>query len=286
VPPHEVRDLRTLFAQRRKMISLKTQAKNRLQSVLHRYSFPLPDGPLFRPDQRSWWLDLPFAPLEMVRIESDWDTLDFAQKQIAQLEEHMAAWAAKDDRVPLLIQMIGFGLITTVTLLAAIGDVTRFPDANHLVGYSGLGARVHDSGLTKKTGGITKAGRRDMRGVLVEAAQTAVLHDPRWKAELARLEPRLGRNKAIVAIARKMLIVVWHVLTKQEPERFTDPVRIARKYLEFAYCLGKENRGEPTAYHYVRKHLDRLGIGQDLMAFRYSGRIVKLPPSSLAPTNK
>jgi hypothetical protein len=198
----------------------------------------------------------------------------------------MAVWAAQDDRVPLLIQLIGFGLITTVTLLAAIGDITRFPDANRLVGYSGLGARVHVSGLTKHTGGITKAGRRDMRCVLVEAAQVAVLHDPRWKGELARLDPRLGRNKAVVAVARKMLVVVWHVLTKQEAERFTDPTRIARKYLEFAYRLGKENRGDQTAYQYVRTHLDRLGICKDLMAFRYSGRIVKLPPSSLASTSK
>jgi hypothetical protein len=114
----------------------------------------------------------------------------------------------------------------------------------------------------------------------------AALHDPRWKAELARLQPRLGRNKAIVAIARKMLVIVWHILTKQEPEHFTDPIRIARKYLEFAYRLGKKNRGEPTAYHYVRKHLDRLGIGKDLMTFRYSGRTINLPPSSLAPSSK
>ena len=93
------------------------------------------------------------------------------------------------------------------------------PDANHLVGYSGLGARVHDSGVTCHYGGITKSGRKDLRAVLVEAAQIAVLHDPRWKNELARLEPHTGRNKAIVAIARKLLVIIWHILTKHEAEK-------------------------------------------------------------------
>jgi hypothetical protein len=110
-----------------------------------------------------------------------------------------------------------------------------------------------------------------------------VLHDPRWKNELARLEPRLGRNKAIVAIARKMLVVVWHVLTKRQADHFTTPTRVARKYLEFAYRMGKEKRGGQTAAEYVRAQLDRLGIGRDLKSFRYSGRQFKLPPSTLPP---
>jgi transposase len=281
VPPQEIRDLRTLVAQRRKMIALKTQAKNRLQGVLHRYSFPLPDSPLFHPDQHSWWLGLPFTKLEMVRIESDWETLDFAQNQIKRLDDHMAAWAARDERAPLLLQLTGIGLITTISVLAAIGDVKRFPDAKHLVGYSGLGAKVHDSGMTKHTGGITKAGRRDLRGALVEAAQVAVLHDPRWKAELVRLEPRLGRNKTIVAIARKLLVVIWHVLTKHQIDRTTNPTRIARKFLEFAYRVGKEGRDGRTAYQYVRHMLDQLNIGKEMNSFKYGSKVIKLPPPSL-----
>ncbi|MBK8419312.1 IS110 family transposase [Candidatus Villigracilis saccharophilus] len=62
-----------------------------------------------------------------------------------------------------LIQLPGFGITTALTLIAAIGEITRFEDAKHLVGYAGLGARIHDSGLTTRTGKITKAGRKDMR---------------------------------------------------------------------------------------------------------------------------
>src|SRR6516225_5945119 len=98
-----------------------------------------------------------------------------------------------------------------MTILAAIGEISRFPSPQKLVGYSGLGASVHASGQTHHTGPITKQGRRELRTVLVEAAWSAVEHHPFWKAEFARLVPALGKGKAIVAIARKLLVVVWHV---------------------------------------------------------------------------
>lgn len=59
-----------------------------------------------------------------------------------------------------------------------MGDITRFPSAKKLVGYSGLGASVHASGQTQRTGPITTQGRRELRTVLVEAAWTAVDHHP------------------------------------------------------------------------------------------------------------
>ena len=284
VPPQEVRDLRTLVAQREKMTAIKTQAKNRLQATLHRYHILPPEGKLFDADQHPWWLSLPVSKLELVRIQSDLDTLCFAQQQIAKVESCMAAWAVNDERIALLFQLTGVGLVTAVTVLAAVGDITRFPDAEHLVGYSGLGARVHDSGLTSRSGGITKAGRRDLRAVLVEAAQICVLHDPRWKAELARLEPRLGRNKAIVAIARKMLVIIWHILIKHEAEKHLDLERLARKFYEFAYTVGKANWGEcMSAVSFIRHRLDQAGVGQEMSSFFYGGRRINLPPSASPP---
>jgi transposase len=99
-------------------------------------------------------------------------------------------------------------MITALTILGAIGEIQRFSHAKQLVGYAGLGAKVHDSGQTTRTGRITKAGRKDLRAAMIEAAQTAANFHPFWQQELKRLEPRLGRNKAIVAIARKLLVSV------------------------------------------------------------------------------
>ena len=88
-----------------------------------------------------------------------------------------------------------------------------------------------------------------------------------WQAELARLEPRLGKNKAIVAIARKLLLAVWHVLTEGCADRFADAEFVARKLLKHAYRLGRAHRPQGLSpAQYVRQQLDRLGLGQDLSA--------------------
>jgi transposase len=283
VPPLAVRDQRALVAQRTKMVRLSTQAKNRLHAVLHRHHLLPPAGKLFEPEMHEWWLDLEVSALERARIQCDLDTLVFAQGQIEHLEEVMVSLSVEDERVLLLLQLPGVGLITAFTLLAAIGDISRFPLAKHLVGYSGLGARVHDSGQTRRTGRITKAGRRDIRGAMVETAHTAVRSHPHWQAELERLEPRLGNSKAMVAIARKLLMAVWHVLSKGCADRFADPERVARKLLHHAYRLGPTRRPQgQTAAQYVRQQLDCLGLGAELAAIPLGkARRIVLPPSQL-----
>jgi transposase len=142
---------------------------------------------------------------------------------------------------------------------------------------------VHDSGLTTRTGKIPKAGRRDLRVALVEAAHVAANTHPHWKAELAHLQPRLGYNKAIVAIARKLLISVWHILSRKVIDRFAEPKAVAQKMLRFAYEVGKENRpGRQTAASFARERLDVLGLGQELTSISWgSKKPIPLPPSAL-----
>lgn len=285
VPALAVRDRRALVAQRNKLVRLSTQAKNRLHAVLHRHHLLSPSDPgdLFAPEREAWWQALPVSATERARIACDWATLAFAQLQIAQLDAACAAEAGQDARVPLLIQLTGISLVTALTLLAAIDDIRRFPDPRHLVGYAGLGVCVHDSGQTHRTGKITKAGRRDLRAAATEAAHVAVQHDPHWQAEFARLEPRLGYNKAIVAVARKLLVTVWYILTEECANRFAEPERVARKLMQHTYRLGKANRpAGQTTMAYVREQLDRLGLGADLEVLAWGKRTIKLPPSRLA----
>jgi transposase len=282
VPPQEVRELRGLVAQRKKMTGLATQAKNRLHAVLQRHHLAPPAGNPFHPSQQDWWLTLPLGKLEQVNLQSDLETLQFAEKQLLHLTSMLEEIATQNDQVTRLLQLPGFGVVTAVTVWAAIGDIQRFADPQHLVGYAGLGTRVHDSGMSTRTGRITKAGRRDLRVVLIEAAQVAANSHPHWKAELARLQPRLGRNKAIVAIARKLLIAVWYILAQHKTDRFAQPEAIAQKFLKFAYQLGKENRpAGQSAAQFVRQHLDALQLGQELTNIAWgSKRPIPLPPST------
>ena len=281
IPPHKVRNLRALIAQREKMIQLSTLAKNRLNSMLHRNHLLLPEKP-FTPEQRTWWESLPLPNTELFLLRSDLDTLQFAQKQIEQLEDCLKQASAQDERIARLVQLPGVGWLTAITILSAIGEIARFPSAKHLVGYAGLGTRVHDSGLTHTSGRITKAGRRDLRRAMVNAANRAAQHHDHWKKELERLQPHLGRSKAIVAIARKLLVATWHVLTEHVADRFADPSAVARSFYDHAYSIGRKNlpEGQPVLT-FIRTQMDRLGIGKDLQEFPWGGRLRKLPPSKL-----
>ncbi len=279
VPPQEVRELRGLVAQRQKMTRLATQAKNRLHAVIQRHHLKPPAGNPFGKTNNDWWQALELGKLEKLNLQSDLETLQFAERQEAWIEKEMTGIAAEDEEIGRLLHICGFGVITAVTVYAAIGDIRRFGEAKQLVGYAGLGARVHDSGMTTRTGGITKAGRRDLRVAMVEAAHAAANHHPHWKAELARLQPRLGYNKAIVAIARKLLIAVWYVLHGQA-DKYAEPKAVAQKMLKFAYTVGKANRTRgQTAAQFVRMRMDALGLGSELTSIPWgSKKPIPLPP--------
>ena len=282
VPPQEIREMRGLVAQRRKMTNMATQAKNRLHAVLQRHHLVPPEGNLFGVRNKDWWQSLSIGKLEKINMQSDLDTLQFAEQQVERMTDIMEGMAAEQEPISRLLHLAGFGVVTAVTVWAAIGDIRRFAEPKYLVGYAGLGTRVHDSGMTMRSGKITKAGRRDLRTVLIEAAQAASSSHPHWQAELARLEPRLGHNKAIVAIARKLLIAVWHVLAKQQPDRFVEPEMVSQKLLRFAYDVGKRNRAGQSAAQFVRQRLDALQIGQELTSIPWgSKKPIPLPPSRM-----
>jgi len=115
----------------------------------------------------------------------------------------------------------------------------------------------------------------------VEAAHIAAQYHPHWKAELERLQPRLGYNKAIVAIARKLLLTVWFVL-QGKPDKFAEPEQVAQKMLKFAYAVGKKNRAGKTAAQFARTRMDALGLGSELTSIPWGAKKpIPLPPSKL-----
>jgi len=151
-----------------------------------------------------------------------------------------------------------------MTILSAVGDITRFATAKKLVGYAGLGAGVHDSGKTHRDKGITKQGRRQLRYVMIEAARAASQSHPYWKREFARLDRRIGEAKAIVAIARKLVLVVWHVLMAKSADRRADDEMVAFKLMVWSWKLTDEQRGGMSSRQFIRAHLIQLGLGDEL----------------------
>ena len=245
VPPQEVRDLRALLSHRRHMVKRRTMLKNRLRSVIHRHNLMPPAGDLFGDSNQEWWQQTPLSEVENLRIQQDLSTLRHLETQIAACDailDKISGQTKWQSQVAFLLQIPGFGLLSVMTVLAAVGDIHRFPTSKHLVGYAGLGAGVHISGETHHTGRITKQGRKELRWILVEAAWSAVRWDPYWKAQFDRLANRRGKRKAIVAIARKLLTVVWHVLTKKEAYRRAEPEKVVASETLCKWVLLKRER--------------------------------------------
>ena len=267
VPPIPVRELRSLLAYRQRVVKVQTMAKNRLHSVLHSRSLAAPVGQAFAEKNREWWLALEVSPTEHLRIRHDLATLEHLQGQLVDLEAEIhrlstiSPWL---EQAPYLVQLPGFGVLTAMTVLAAIGDITRFPSAKHLVGYAGLGAGVHDSGQTHRDKGITKQGRRELRKALVESAWVAVNTHPYWTTQFERLERRKPKNKAIVAMARHLLIAVWHVLTERSADKNAIPKMVALKLMAWSWKLSDQERSGLTSRQFIRYHLMRLKLGEDL----------------------
>jgi transposase len=274
VPPVFVREARGLLAHRRRLVKTRTAVTSRLQSLLQRHNLPGPEGEPFSAANRPWWEALKVSLTEKLRVRQDLDSLAHLDGQIAELNNEVnrlsttQPWARQ---VTFVMQLPGFSVLLAMTILAAIGDITRFPSAKKLVGYAGLGASVHNSGKTRRSGGITKTGRRELRWALVEAAWSAVRYSPHWKAEFERLSSRMPANVAIVAIARKLLVVIWHVLTEQAADKHADEKRVATKFMRWSWALTEEQRDGLSTRLFVRRQLMRLQLGKDLTHFTYGG---------------
>jgi transposase len=234
VPPAHVRELRQLLSQCRQLVETHTQILNRMHSVAHRHHLQHERGKRFNEQNTLWQKDQRLSQVEQFQLELEMENRVYIEKQIQRMGRevtklcHQKPWAEK---MTYMMQLPGFGVITAMTILAAIGDVQRFGTPQHLASYSGLTGGLDQSGTKLVQKGITKEGRKELRWAMVEVAQRAVKSDPHWKRKFQELEKRMHRNQAIVAIARRLLELVWYVLTRRQAYHHFNQERIAYKYL-------------------------------------------------------
>jgi transposase len=116
-------------------------------------------------------------------------------------------------------------------LLNEIGPIVKFDSPKKLVSHASLAPSTHQSGNRTLHGPITKEGNIHIRWILIEAAHHASRHDPRLSQFYQRIAKRRGRNKALVAVPRKMLVTIYHVLNNHSqyrglrPELFENKIR-------------------------------------------------------------
>jgi transposase len=269
IPPQHVRELRGLISYRQRLVKTGAMIRNRLHSLLHRHNLLLPEEGLADGD---WWAQQEkISALEKLQICQELSMLEQIEKHKAEVDQELGkqslgkTWGKEAIR---LMQLPGIGVVIGMTVLSAIGDIHRFADANHLEGYSGLGAGVHDSGKEHMEKPITKSGRKELRWAMVEAAWRAVRMSPYWKDQYEKYLRRMRRpNQAIVVIARKLLVAIWHVLTKAETDVHTSEEELAYKMLVLSWDLDETVRMGLSYKQFAKYALMRLGVQKDITRF-------------------
>lgn len=243
-PDEAIRALRRRTARRAKLVRHRARFKNEILAVLHRNLKPRPPmSDAFGVAGREWLAALGLPADERDTINAGLRQIDFLTEEITTLERDLARYTLDSPDARRLMTVPGTGMITATVFLAAVGDITRFPDTRRLVGYLGLDPRVRQSGNSPAhTGRISKEGAAEVRHVLVEAALTAVRTPGPLKAFYERTRSRRGHQIAIVATARKMSTLFWHLLTTERDYAYTMPTTTAKKLRGVELKAGAEPR--------------------------------------------
>ena len=175
------------------------------------------------------------------------------------LDKAIGEATVDDSAVRRLLTVTGINITVAAGLAAAIGEIHRFSTPQKLVSYFGLNPRVRQSGLgLAQHGRISKAGRSHARAMLVEAAWAAAKAPGPLHAFFVRVRARRGHQIAAVATARKLAVLCWHLLTKEEDYLWARPALVANKVRALELQAGqpakKGNRRGP-AYAYNIKEL-------------------------------
>jgi transposase len=222
---------RRLVARRYQVVRHRTRIKNEVHSILHAHLIPkCPHADLFSGRGRTWLARQPLPDDEHSAVERHIHELDRLAEDLALLDREIAQFAIEDPTIKRLMTITGVNLTVAAGIVAAIGDISRFGSPQKLVSYFGLNPRVRQSGLgAAHHGRISKIGRSHARAMLVEAAWAAAKAPGPLHAFFVRIRAKRGHQIAAVAIARKLTVLCWHMLTRNEDYLWARPALVANK---------------------------------------------------------
>ncbi len=217
LPSAEDRALRELLRRRAHLVKARTSARNRIFGLLTQFGLRLSHRRLLRPDAMELLESRGVPAVWRASIAELLELSDEMDRRIDPIDRELRPLARGDERASLLVTIPGIGPLLGLTLAAEIGEVSRFASPGKLIGYAGLAPRVSQSGKRSQTGSLSKAGSRTLRWAAVEAANQAWRPTNPWHEHYLRVSARHGKNPAKSAVARKLLIAAWHMLSRREP---------------------------------------------------------------------
>jgi transposase len=216
---------RRLTSRRAALVTDRTRVKNRIHAILHQRLIHPPVGELFGKKGRDWLEALALDGAARAALDSELRLLGQVESELSRLDEELAVQGYDDPRVRLLMTLPGVDVAVAQSLVATLGDIHRFRSPDHAASYLGLVPSTYQSGDRDHVyhGRITKQGKGQARWMLVQAAQHVGTHPGPLGSFFRRLAKRKNRNVAVVATARKLVTIAYHMLKNNEPYRYAVP---------------------------------------------------------------
>jgi len=221
VPSEEELFHRQVIRRRRQLVRDRVRTQSRIKAELRFYGVHLEEP-------RGRWTQIYFETLRRLRFGNRWrqesfnrllEQYEFLSVQIdkqTQLLRELSETAQYQKRVKILQSIPGIGVISAMEVLLELQDVSRFRRAEQLAAYVGLTPSQYSSADKVRMGRITGIGKKTLRSILVEASWTLISKDPAMREKYDRIKIRSGGKRAIVAIARTLLLRMRRMLLDKQ----------------------------------------------------------------------
>lgn len=217
IAPPEIRELRELVRYRAKLVALRSGLKAQVHAVMAKNGVLPARVEMFGPGGQAQLdaLGLELPRNFVIRIESLRDLVEIYEREVDMLEAEIHRQLKDNPGYRAIQQIVGVGKVIGAIFVAEIGDISRFPSPQKLSSWAGLTPTHRESDLTKHQFDITKQGNKLVRWAAIEAV-TGYRGGPKLRADYERIAERRGKYRARVAVARKLLTLVYYGLRDGE----------------------------------------------------------------------
>jgi transposase len=228
VPPQKVREVRQLLQHRDALVQDAVAWRNRAKMALQAQGVILPRGSDPVKDLGEAFTRLPVATRTIVA--SSLTMARLLEEEAEAITAQILELLQDEESFRVLLSLPGVGPLTAAVIWATIGGPGRFPTKKQVTRYAGFDATVFQSGEKSHNGHISRHGSSLLRKYTVEATLAAIRSGNNAFAEYyTHLKPHCGRRRAVVAAARKLLIVAWTLMKAIRPAREVDQRKFRTK---------------------------------------------------------
>jgi transposase len=212
-PPLDVRYERQIARHRLSLVRLRADVKRKIHALLLRHGIEYEHSDVFGKSGKEYLYSLDLPATDRFELDNYVKAIDFFTEKIKNTQERVEEYANHSPQARLLMSIPGIDYYSALMITAEIGDIRRFNSSKKLVSYAGLNPSISQSGEKCRFGHIAKQGNNNLRWILGQCANIAVMHDRKLALFYQKVKKVTGRhNIAITATARKLLVIIYAML--------------------------------------------------------------------------